>query len=84
MSAQELEKTMVELTAPGKGALAADESSSTIEKRFKPLNIPCIQETRRDYRDLLFSTARPERVYQRRDSVRGDPRTEECGRRAAA
>ena len=52
----ELEKTMADLTAPGKGILAADESSGTIEKRFKAVNVPCTPETRRDYRELLFST----------------------------
>jgi fructose-bisphosphate aldolase class I len=56
MSATEMEKTVVELTAPGKGILAADESSGTIEKRFKVVNAPSTEETRRDYRELLFST----------------------------
>ena len=53
---QELEKTVAELTAPGKGILAADESSGTIEKRFKAVNVASTDETRRDYRELLFST----------------------------
>lgn len=56
ISVQELEKTVAELTAPGKGILAADESSGTIEKRFKVVNVPCTEETRRDYREMLFST----------------------------
>ena len=56
ISVQELEKTVAELTAPGKGILAADESSGTIEKRFKAVNVACTDETRRDYRELLFST----------------------------
>jgi fructose-bisphosphate aldolase class I len=54
--AQEMTKTVAELTAPRKGILAADESSGTIEKRFKALNVPCTEQTRRDYRELLFST----------------------------
>jgi fructose-bisphosphate aldolase class I len=53
---QEMTKTVAELTAPRKGILAADESSGTIEKRFKALNVPCTEQTRRDYRELLFST----------------------------
>ena len=53
---QEMTRTVAELTAPNKGILAADESSGTIEKRFKAVNIPCTDETRRDYRELLFST----------------------------
>lgn len=56
ISVQELEKTVAELTAPGKGILAADESSGTIEKRFKAENVACTEEARRDYRELLFST----------------------------
>ncbi|MFC3110479.1 class I fructose-bisphosphate aldolase [Undibacterium arcticum] len=53
---QELERTVGELTVPGKGILAADESVGTIEKRFKAVNAACTEETRRDYRELLFST----------------------------
>jgi fructose-bisphosphate aldolase class I len=56
ISVQDLEKTVAELTVPGKGILAADESVGTIEKRFKAVNVACTQETRRDYRELLFST----------------------------
>ena len=56
MLVTEMQKTVVELTAPGKGILAADESSGTIEKRFKVVNAPSTEETRRDYRELLFST----------------------------
>ena len=54
--AQEMTNTIAELTAFGKGILAADESSGTIEKRFKAINVPCTEQTRRDYRELLFST----------------------------
>lgn len=56
ISIQELEKTVAELTAPGKGILAADESDGTIAKRFKGVNVASTEETRRDYRELLFST----------------------------
>ncbi len=56
ISVQELEKTVAELTAPGKGILAADESAGTIEKRFKAVNVASTEEARRDYRELLFST----------------------------
>ena len=45
------------LVAPGKGILAADESSSTIEKRFKSINVTSSEESRRSYRELLFTTA---------------------------
>lgn len=56
MSTDKLEKTIAELTVPGRGILAADESTGTIEKRFKGVDIPSTEETRRDYRELLFST----------------------------
>lgn len=56
MSAQELDRTVALLTASGKGILAADESTGTIEKRFAKLGIPCTEHSRRDYRDLLFTT----------------------------
>lgn len=45
------------LVAPGKGILAADESSGTIEKRFKSINLPSTEENRRSYRELLFTAA---------------------------
>ena len=51
-----LEATARSLAAPGKGILAADESTGTIEKRLKSINVPCTEENRRDYRSLLFST----------------------------
>jgi len=52
---EELKSTITELSAPGKGLLAADESTGTISKRFSALNIPCTEETRRDYRELLLT-----------------------------
>ncbi len=57
MALAEMEKTVAELTAPGRGILAADESGGTIEKRFKVINTPSTEENRRDYRELLFSAA---------------------------
>jgi fructose-bisphosphate aldolase, class I len=40
--------------APGKGILAADESSSTIKKRFDTINLTSTEDARRDYREMLF------------------------------
>ncbi|HWA28380.1 MAG TPA: class I fructose-bisphosphate aldolase [Lacunisphaera sp.] len=51
-----LKTTARALVAPGKGILAADESTGTIEKRFKAEGIECTAETRRTYRETLFST----------------------------
>ncbi len=56
MFTAELEKTIANLAAPGKGILAADESTGTIEKRFKAVNAPFTEDTRRSYREMLFST----------------------------
>jgi fructose-bisphosphate aldolase class I len=51
----ELEKTARALVAPGKGILAADESFPTIEKRFTSIEIESTEETRRAYREMLFT-----------------------------
>lgn len=52
----ELQKTINDLVLPGKGILAADESTGTITKRFDANKIPCSEETRLAYRHMLFST----------------------------
>src|SRR5579884_1738624 len=44
------------MVARGKGILAADESSSTIKKRFDAIGVESTPDTRRDYRELLFRT----------------------------
>jgi fructose-bisphosphate aldolase, class I len=44
------------LVEPAKGILAADESTGTIEKRFRAVGVESIPETRRAYRNLLFTT----------------------------
>jgi fructose-bisphosphate aldolase class I len=51
-----LRATVKALLAPGKGILAADESLPTIGKRFAALGISSMEETRRAYRELLFTT----------------------------
>jgi fructose-bisphosphate aldolase class I len=53
-----LDRTALELVAPGKGLLAADESTGTIEKRFKSVGVASTEETRRSYRELLFTAPR--------------------------
>ena len=42
------------MVAPGKGLLAADESGGTIKKRFDAIGVESTEETRRDYREMLF------------------------------
>ena len=56
MAAHDLEQTARALVAPGKGILAADESSGTIKKRFDSIDAESTEENRRAYRDLLFTT----------------------------
>jgi fructose-bisphosphate aldolase class I len=52
----ELHETAKALVAEGKGILAADESSGTIAKRFAAIGVESTEESRRAYRDLLFTT----------------------------
>ncbi len=56
MCAARLQETARALVADGKGILAADESSPTIKKRFDSINVESTEESRRDYRTILFST----------------------------
>ena len=56
MKAENLQSVAKKLVAPGKGILAADESSGTIEKRLKSVNVPSTEENRRAYREILFTT----------------------------
>jgi len=57
MDRLELESNAAAMVAPGKGILAADESTGTIKKRFDKIRLESTLETRRAYRDLLFTTA---------------------------
>lgn len=57
MNLAELNKVAVAMTAPGKGILAADESTGTIKKRFDAIGVESTEENRRDYRELLFRSA---------------------------
>jgi len=53
---EELERSARALVAPGKGILAADESSGTIKKRFDSIGVESTEENRRAYREMLFTT----------------------------
>jgi fructose-bisphosphate aldolase, class I len=50
----ELNRVAEAMVAPGRGILAADESSATIKKRFDAIGAESTDSTRRDYRELLF------------------------------
>jgi fructose-bisphosphate aldolase class I len=56
MNKQALEAIAQAIVAPGKGILAADESSPTIKKRFAAIEVESTEENRRSYRELLFTT----------------------------
>ena len=56
MAEHELETIARALVAPGKGILAADESDGTIKKRFDSIEVESTEESRRAYRDMLFTT----------------------------
>jgi fructose-bisphosphate aldolase class I len=55
MSTQSLEAIAQAMVAPGKGILAADESTGTIEKRLKSIQVENTEDNRRAYRDMLFT-----------------------------
>jgi len=56
MGRQKLEQTARDLIAEGKGILAADETVSTITKRFATLKIESTEDSRRAYREMFFTT----------------------------
>jgi fructose-bisphosphate aldolase class I len=56
MAQNELHDTARALVADGKGILAADESTGTIKKRFDSIGLESTEESRRAYRDMLFTT----------------------------
>ena len=58
MDLAELNRVANAMVAPGKGILAADESGGTIQKRFSAIGVESTENSRRDYRELLFRTAR--------------------------
>ena len=55
MNQKLLNETALAMVAPGKGILAADESTGTIEKRFKSINVENTEANRQAYRDMLFT-----------------------------
>ncbi len=51
----DLHETARALVAPGKGILAADESTGTIKKRFDSIGIESTEQSRQAYREMLFT-----------------------------
>src|ERR1700742_599948 len=54
MNLADLNKVANAMVQPGKGILAADESTGTIKKRFDDINVESTEDSRRDYREMLF------------------------------
>src|SRR5579862_6615664 len=57
MNSTELARTARQMVVKGKGILAADESTSTIKKRFDKIGVESTAANRRDYREFLFRTS---------------------------
>jgi fructose-bisphosphate aldolase class I len=54
MNLTDLNKVALAMVTPGKGILAADESTGTIKKRFDAIKVESTEDNRRDYREMLF------------------------------
>jgi len=63
MDLDALNKIVAAMVAPGKGILAADESSGTIKKRFDAIGAECTEDNRRDYREFLFRSTEAVRSH---------------------
>ncbi|KAF5290116.1 hypothetical protein FQA39_LY14897 [Lamprigera yunnana] len=59
----ELKDIANQIVTPGKGILAADESTGTMGKRLANIGLENIEENRRKYRQLLFTTDKSIRQY---------------------
>ena len=57
MNLADLNKVALAMVASGKGILAADESSGTIKKRFDAIKVESTEESRRDYREMMFRSS---------------------------
>jgi fructose-bisphosphate aldolase class I len=84
MASGELERVALTLVADGEGILAADESVPTLTRRFDILGIQSTEQSRRTYREMLFTSHRPaprsssaaRSCMNRQKSSRGTPLTE--------
>ena len=56
MAGSDLNAIANAIVAPGKGIIAADESHSTIQKRFESIDVESTEDSRRAYRQMLFTT----------------------------
>src|SRR3954463_8982473 len=57
MNLDEMNRVARAMVAKGKGILAADESTGTIQKRFDKIGVTNTEDNRRDYREMMFRTS---------------------------
>lgn len=60
---EELRAIAQQIVEPGRGILAADESTTTIGKRLQDINVENTEENRKAYRQLLFTTAKVRSIH---------------------
>ena len=58
-----IEDIAKKMCAKGKGILAADESTGTIAKRFKSINVENLEKNRLTFRQTLFNSSANERLH---------------------
>ena len=63
MNIEKLNDIANRMVAPGKGILAADESTGSITKRFESIKLESTETNRRDYREMLFRSADAMKSY---------------------
>jgi len=63
MNIEKLNGIANRMVAPGKGILAADESTGSITKRFESIKLESTEENRRDYREMLFGATNAMKSY---------------------
>ncbi|NJM30289.1 MAG: fructose-bisphosphate aldolase class I [Rhizobiales bacterium] len=59
----QLNKIAEAMVAPGKGILAADESTASIAKRLESIKVDSTDNSRRDYREMLFGATDAMKSY---------------------
>lgn len=82
MNAEHLKKVATQMVSSGKGLIAADESSSTCKKRFDAVGVPCTEDNRRAYREVIITAPDLERYVSgiilydetiRQETASGEP-----------
>ena len=84
MNTAELAATAHAMVSKNRGILAADESTSTILKRFNTIKLDSTEETRRTYREMLFTTPGASEYISGVILLRRDDPPEDQGRRAVS